>query len=674
MSNYQQQSALDTLAEVSRHHLDYSSQRRLSDAGHDLLIPGITDQQFIAQLREFNAPPEAPPTIETSIPLEDRPTSTGQDFPHSTNVQVGTSAATVASGLAQTASAANQQLEAVQAHDFPYEDHTNFVDPGLHNMGGPVQVQSMYEAGQPPDAPWVSATNGHSYDLAPQTCRAPTYGFGFPQKPVQKKIRGRFDDSRRKEVAGVRKSGACIRCRMLKKSCSGEVPCRTCRNVATARLWKGTCFRARVADEFTLWSSGLFRSLANTQASTTVRERHEIELPGRLEARLHNVSNFSMSFAVREYRREVDSSASPSVGTESSDNGQGFLLSEDDSLPDKVDAYATLLAEIFIDSEPSMFVRKTLQLALSLAKAEDARRAAKTDHVPGNSPSRTCYNLQERLIHNAIQLWVLSSILKTPQKQSWELQYRPDQEPQQQPEHAEWPDERTGVDPGVQSIDQQSAGHRLITGQLLAAVETRCSRLSKVVMNELERRLLQRLQADPFATYISSVLLLSCVERMTGLFRSFDASETKAVLGAPNGEHLSQLPTNAMVSAERNAIVDTSDSWPLETPTSTLWSQGPRFADLLTMLLRIRGLPPKTGMTANGTLTVMPDCPASIPGRPAKEPDEQAKIAATWLESMQLSVDELMNKRDGQLPATSDGLAGWDMIFTSKILLPEKAG
>lgn len=41
--------------------------------------------------------------------------------------------------------------------------------------------------------------------------------FGNATKPTKPKVRGRFSAARRKEVQEVRKRGACIRCRMLKK-------------------------------------------------------------------------------------------------------------------------------------------------------------------------------------------------------------------------------------------------------------------------------------------------------------------------------------------------------------------------------------------------------------------------------------------------------------------------
>jgi hypothetical protein len=44
--------------------------------------------------------------------------------------------------------------------------------------------------------------------------------FGNSTKPMKPKVRGRFTAERRREVQDVRKKGACLRCRMLKKPVS----------------------------------------------------------------------------------------------------------------------------------------------------------------------------------------------------------------------------------------------------------------------------------------------------------------------------------------------------------------------------------------------------------------------------------------------------------------------
>lgn len=41
--------------------------------------------------------------------------------------------------------------------------------------------------------------------------------FGNSAKPAKPKVRGKFSDVRRKQVQSIRKLGACLRCRMLKK-------------------------------------------------------------------------------------------------------------------------------------------------------------------------------------------------------------------------------------------------------------------------------------------------------------------------------------------------------------------------------------------------------------------------------------------------------------------------
>ena len=52
--------------------------------------------------------------------------------------------------------------------------------------------------------------------------------FGSPSKPAKPKVRGRFSPTRRREVQEVRKRGACIRCRMLKKPVCFFFCCSCC--------------------------------------------------------------------------------------------------------------------------------------------------------------------------------------------------------------------------------------------------------------------------------------------------------------------------------------------------------------------------------------------------------------------------------------------------------------
>ncbi|KAF2732442.1 hypothetical protein EJ04DRAFT_578393 [Polyplosphaeria fusca] len=48
--------------------------------------------------------------------------------------------------------------------------------------------------------------------------------------------RSSFSKSRKDEVRDIRKKGACLRCRILKRACSGEDPCKTCKIAAKAAI------------------------------------------------------------------------------------------------------------------------------------------------------------------------------------------------------------------------------------------------------------------------------------------------------------------------------------------------------------------------------------------------------------------------------------------------------
>ena len=79
-------------------------------------------------------------------------------------------------------------------------------------------------------------------------------------------------------------------------------------------------------------------------------------------------------------------------------------------------------------------------------------------------------------------------------------------------------------DDGRTPIDSvtNSESYELLCSQLRAATEKRASQLSKSVMNDLERRLLQRQQSGWFETFLVALILLNCVERTCWLFRSWD--------------------------------------------------------------------------------------------------------------------------------------------------------
>ena len=87
-------------------------------------------------------------------------------------------------------------------------------------------------------------------------------------------------------------------------------------------------------------------------------------------------------------------------------------------------------------------------------------------------------------------------------------------------------------------------------------------------MNELERRLLQRRQANPFETFLVTIILLACTGQMAWYFRKLE------------------------VKSDGKSIVQNSEaSWPLDRPPAQFIEQSEQLRDLLYMLLKTRGIP-----------------------------------------------------------------------------------
>ena len=113
----------------------------------------------------------------------------------------------------------------------------------------------------------------------------------------------------------------------------------------------------------------------------------------------------------------------------------------------------------------------------------------------------------------------------------------------------------------VISSSEQPESYNIIISQLLAATEKQAAKLGKAIMNELERRLLQRRQASPFETFLVTVILLACIGQMAWYFQKWELN------------------------------CDGEGSWPLERPPSHYIEQSEQLRDLLYMLLKTRGIP-----------------------------------------------------------------------------------
>ncbi|KAK5120951.1 hypothetical protein LTR85_005735 [Meristemomyces frigidus] len=641
----QQQSALGMLAEVSRRHLDYSSHRQYAGEQEQAMNDegrALAKQALLMQFQQVSGGTHHPFTRSAEDAGQYMYPTNGLQMAPKFDFTAGPVHEAAPSATVASPPEMEQRLKQAQL-----QNHT--VDPQLGDDFPPAVATPEPTGGQASTQFMIwnptNPSGKQTFGTLSAPPNEPPLPYALLHQHTKKTARGRFSDTRRKEVQEIRKRGACIRCRMLKKPCSEGTPCNTCANVESARLWKGTCIRTRLAEEFTLWSTGLFHSKARVEVPAAVQSLHQLALPGRVEARFFGNGDLCMSFAVKQYSvsAEAKQRLDPSLQQDGGEATCVWLLDEGENMSDKVEEYVNRAAQSRIINEESPFLRATLQQALDLL---DEEQIAQTNLASEPHASRSCYNLQSQLLKNIVELWVETCVITSPNQLDLSLHYNANKVPQHQPDN--FSASVGSGSPAATCITPSSHSYDLIKSQLLAATESRCSKLAKSVINELERRLLQRQQVSRFATFISAVILLSCVERITGFYRAFDV----------NGEFASAFDFA---------------TWPLEDPPHRLWTQGEHFAELLIMLLRMRALPPKTQQKPDGTLGAVQDytLPVHVHGRPVKEQiDEQIKAAAAWLDPIKLTVHELATK-GASVPRSGDGLNAWDMKFLAKALLPE---
>ncbi|CAK7264230.1 hypothetical protein SEPCBS57363_000975 [Sporothrix epigloea] len=113
--------------------------------------------------------------------------------------------------------------------------------------------------------------HGHHPHLMPTSPGDPTritFTMNSPNSTGRpKQSRARFNTTRRKEVQEVRRIGACIRCRILRKTCSKGSPCDQCRKVLSPRVWRSGCVRTKFTEQLDIFCAGVQVVLAQHRAN-----------------------------------------------------------------------------------------------------------------------------------------------------------------------------------------------------------------------------------------------------------------------------------------------------------------------------------------------------------------------------------------------------------------------
>lgn len=620
--------------------------------------PEAHDLAALSHSMDGSNPPALPSIYQYHDALQHSPTNS----PHLSNLPLPNSASLnqMVPNLVMTASAANELSNILpMSNGLPMEPELNLsntvmsdryfqnqgrqqwsnppppsIDPLLHdhNKEQAVPKDDGLHTNVPQQRPIAMNPNGSQGQF--------TTDFSMSPKPHKPKVRGRFSDSRRKEVQEVRKRGACIRCRMLKKPCSGDNPCNTCMNVESARLWKQPCIRTRIAEEFNLYSAGLHTILAFHAIGQAKGQIRLDQTPGRIEASHYPESGTFATFTPLKCQTQAiaNSDIDPAILASLSPSSLE-IVDNDDDIGGKLDLYVRKVASSFHTSEESDFMKTTVEIALG---------------VTVSNP--------DGLLTKVLELWNLSRIL-TSRDLSWHIFSNPSLAPTMAPSTMSSSDLENSSRTPI-TADNNVSSYDLIKMQLQGAIEKRAACLARVVMNDLERRLLQRQQANPFETFLVAVILLACVERMCWLFRTWEDPSSSATTDhdLPIIDHPRPSTDDSLAAALQSIPSSTSDrpathtrhaKWPLDKLPAYYSQQGERFSDILNMLLKMRGVPPKPVARSSDSMLIM------------WGEDVDGKVRE-WYEGIAITTSKLAERSNA--PFVGEDPREWELKYIGKII------
>lgn len=379
--------------------------------------------------------------------LLDEDTSAPQNIPSSTSVD-------------QTLTEATAAYNENSFQDSPSNQHMwSVLDMG-NSYAEPEQVDKTVENSELPRTTYTQIAMN-------PTMAQHEFSAEYPngERPQKHKVRGRFTPARRKEVQEVRKKGACIRCRMLKKPCSGDNPCATCDSVECARLWKGSCVRTKLSEELEMYSSNLHVSLAYHEIGRIKNQVVFRPSTNSIETSQYPANRIFATFnALHGQQVQPDKNIDPDLSAEV--NASIIrILDENDDIPSKLEAYMKRVSPVFYENEQSRFMHITLATANALAmQKEDA------------------------LLSRVLDLWSMVHIL-VDHEMSWTMSERVNAESE------------PGKGPLIDQV-ANSITFSVISLQLNAAAEKRAATICKNILNDLERRLLQRASGNAFETFL----------------------------------------------------------------------------------------------------------------------------------------------------------------------------
>lgn len=362
-------------------------------------------------------------------------------------------------------------------------------------------VTPMTSQTNDPSTPWTELTYiPHGIVQAPATVSSQSQQLALtltkggmrmettsPNGTRQKNARARFGSERRKEVQEVRRIGACIRCRILRKVCSKGTPCDTCRKVLSPRVWRTGCVRTKLAEQLELYSAGVQIVVAQKRVN---KLRADYQLSNRgvvIEASHFEDTDNKLVLQMLEGHLVADihdSKADPES------RGQDIMIDYDkEDIPAKVETYMRQVLPELIRREQSSHVRVTLECAAEVAE-----------------------ETSDELLRRALDLWGLVELM--------------DRERQ-------WSFLRKTSDGSDDSLwineDSHSELFTNICMQLTAAAERRAAATSKSLLNGIQRNLQDGKTKLGFPMFLTAMVFLNCVEKTTWAFKAWEGESIRSL-------------------------------------------------------------------------------------------------------------------------------------------------
>ncbi|KAK4165129.1 hypothetical protein QBC43DRAFT_316071 [Cladorrhinum sp. PSN259] len=297
--------------------------------------------------------------------------------------------------------------------------------------------------------------------------------------------RARFDPDRRREVQEVRKLGACIRCRVLRKTCSKGDPCDTCRKVLSPRVWRDGCVRTKFSEQLDLYSAGVQIVLAQARVNS-IKQTLALQHNGVVVDACHfpdYESRLQLQVLQREPDRDGDGKLVDTTILEDQPSTYPIVMLDNDreDVPGRVETYMREVLPEMIRREPSHFMRVTLEMAVDVAN--------KTN---------------DELLKKSLELWGLVEILD--RERQWTITVNG---------NSEGP---------IKSIKEETDGElfNIICLQLAAATERKAAATSKALLTGMQRVLQDSKVKIDFNMYFAVLILLNCVEKSTWAFKAWE--------------------------------------------------------------------------------------------------------------------------------------------------------